>query len=126
MRQQEQISKSRRTRDAVTRGRESRENACGTAEAPARARHQLCLSLAALVGVAAVIFAFVAPAANATRYQRPFKEVFGSAAQPSFQRPATLAIDRATGDVLVGEEGTQSAASRQTVRPTRSLRSVRM
>jgi hypothetical protein len=108
VRQQEQISKSRRTRDAVTRGRESRENACGTAEAPARARHQLCLSLAALVGVAAVIFAFVAPAANATRYQRPFKEVFGSAAQPSFQRPATLAIDRATGDVLVGEEGTQS------------------
>jgi hypothetical protein len=63
---------------------------------------------AALALAAAAILTFATPAADATRYQRPFKEVFGTAAQPSFERPSTLAVDRANGDLLVGEEGTRS------------------
>lgn len=35
--------------------------------------------------------------------QRPFKETFGSAAQPTFEWPSVIAVDKGSGDVLVGD-----------------------
>jgi len=42
------------------------------------------------------------PSASALS-QRPFKETFGSAAQPTFEWPAALAVDKGSGDVLVAD-----------------------
>ncbi len=49
--------------------------------------------------VLALVLAFAAPQASALKFHA-FKEVFGSAAQPSFEARA-IAIDQSTGDVLV-------------------------
>ena len=108
MRQQEHISKGRITRAATARGSASLENACGIPDTPAGTHHRQRFSLAALLGLTVLIFALATSAADATRYQRPFKEDFGTAAQPTFDKPSTLAVDRANGDLLVGEEGTNS------------------
>jgi hypothetical protein len=35
----------------------------------------------------------------------PFKEIFGSAAQPSFAKPESVAVDQATGDLLAVDAG---------------------
>jgi hypothetical protein len=59
-----------------------------------------------LIGAAVLIlvafFALVS-SADAAHYQRPFKEAFGSAAQPSFEWSQTVAVDKQTGDVLVAD-----------------------
>jgi hypothetical protein len=56
-----------------------------------------------LIGLTALLL--LAPAASATQFQRPLLETFGSAAQPSFEQPASIAVDQASGDVLVGDAG---------------------
>lgn len=65
----------------------------------------------ALTGAVALVlvalFAVVS-SADAAHFQRPFKEVFGSAEQPSLSQPLSVAVDRKTGDVLVADHGTQS------------------
>lgn len=53
-----------------------------------------------LVILLALVFV---PAASAAHFQRPFEETFGLAAQPSFSSALTVAVDRATGDVLAGD-----------------------
>ena len=51
--------------------------------------------------------AFAVPA-GATQFQRPFIGTFGSVEQPSFSKPTTLAVDLATGDLLVADESEQT------------------
>ena len=66
-------------------------------------RRAISLALVSLVALLALVFASSASALT----QRPFKEVFGSAAQPAVEG-TKVTIDRRTGDVLVEqqEEGT--------------------
>ncbi|HEY2479665.1 MAG TPA: hypothetical protein VGI17_13165 [Solirubrobacterales bacterium] len=66
--------------------------------------------LAVMGAVALVLVAFfaVVSSADAAHFQRPFKEVFGSAAQPSVSQPYSVAVDRKTGDVLVSDRATES------------------
>ena len=64
-------------------------------------------ALAALLAMAAL-----APAAGATLYQRPLKETFGPAEQPTFDRGQYISIDRGTNDVLVGAEGGYQASGK--------------
>ena len=59
--------------------------------------------LGALAALAAVLV--LAPAASATLYQHPFKEVFGPSEQPVFSSPAAIAVDHGSGDVLVFDPG---------------------
>ena len=49
----------------------------------------------------AALLALAAPASAS--YQRPFVEVFGSAAEPTFEWPSLVAVDPSTGDLLVGD-----------------------
>jgi hypothetical protein len=56
--------------------------------------------------VALLTLALVSSASANT--QRPFKEAFGSAAQPSFGEASTITVEQRTGDVLVSDESTQS------------------
>lgn len=58
--------------------------------------------LLALAGAIAALLA-IAPLASATSYQRPFEEVFGPAAQPTFKGTVSIAVDPNGGDVLVGD-----------------------
>ena len=67
-------------------------------------RRAASLTLVSLVALLALVFV---PSASAL-FQRPFKETFGSAGQPTFSSPSTLAVDPATGDVLVGDAGTRT------------------
>jgi hypothetical protein len=108
VREQTHISNSHRVRSTTARGCESLESPCDTLDASAGIRPRLRFSLAALVSLAVLIFVLATSAAEATRYQRPFKEDFGTTAQPTFDEPSTLAVDRANGDLLVGERGTDS------------------
>ena len=61
------------------------------------------IALGALAALAAVLV--LAPAASATLYQHPFKEVFGSSEQPAFNWPKAVAVDQGSGDVLVRDRG---------------------
>jgi hypothetical protein len=63
-----------------------------------------------LSGSSLTAFAPAVPLAETPSYQRPFKEVFGSAEQPSFESPSVLAVDPTTGDVLVGDSSAQTIA----------------
>jgi hypothetical protein len=54
------------------------------------------------LGACIALLGVIAAPADATNYQHPFKGVFGSAVQPSFSWPKLLAIDPASGDLLVG------------------------
>jgi hypothetical protein len=108
VREQTHISNSHRVRSTTARGCESLESPCDTLDASAGIRPRLRFPLAALVSLAVLIFVLATSAAEATRYQRPFKEDFGTTAQPTFDEPSTLAVDRANGDLLVGERGTDS------------------
>jgi hypothetical protein len=67
-----------------------------------RGRGRFGFAGGALLAVLAAAL-LLAPSAGATSFQRPFKEVFGTAQQPSFAWPKIIAIDHATGDVLVGD-----------------------
>jgi Tol biopolymer transport system component len=60
------------------------------------------LRAASIPAVFALLALALASPAGAA-YQRPFEETFGSAEQPTFASPATLAVDPATGDLLVGD-----------------------
>ena len=60
---------------------------------------------ALLLFVALATLLLLASVAGAASYQRPFKEVFGSAEKPSFIGPGLLAVDPGTGDVFVGDKG---------------------
>jgi Tol biopolymer transport system component len=53
-------------------------------------------------------FLALAPRASALSLQRPFKETFGSAAQPIFGDLTAIAVERRTGDVLVADEFTDT------------------
>jgi hypothetical protein len=64
-----------------------------------RAKH---LPLAALAMAVALLLA-ATPAAASKKHL--FQETFGSAAQPSFGSPLSVAIDQSSGDVLVMDEG---------------------
>jgi Beta-propeller repeat len=55
-----------------------------------------------------VTFFALASDADAAHYQRPFKEVFGTAAQPSVPGAKRMVVDRKTGDVLVFNASTQT------------------
>ena len=57
--------------------------------------------LTTLLACLAALLLLAAPASAAK--QRPFLEVFGSAAEPTFEFPSLLAVDPNTGDVLVGD-----------------------
>lgn len=93
---------------APSHGRWPCDDACVRLDGrPAGRVHPRLLS-ATLVVLAAVLLALTTPTADATRYQRPFKEVFGSAAQPTFEYPTLVAVDKATGDVLVGDRDEQT------------------
>jgi Tol biopolymer transport system component len=59
-----------------------------------------------LVPVIAALLALVFVSSAGALTQRPFKETFGSAAQPSFEWSRSVAIDKGSGDVLVGDSGT--------------------
>jgi hypothetical protein len=48
---------------------------------------------------------FFAASAQATDLQRPLIGTFGSAEQPTFVSPRSIAVDPTTGDVLVGDDG---------------------
>ena len=65
------------------------------------------LRAASIPAVFALLALALASPAGAA-YQRPFEETFGSAEQPGFAWPATLAVDPATGDLLVGDFGNQT------------------
>jgi hypothetical protein len=78
----------------------------GGAPAAARgSRRPLGLLLAPVVALA--FLAMSVPTADAAT-QRPFKEVFGSAANPTFENSSLIAVDRSTGDVLVGDRSAQT------------------
>jgi len=63
-------------------------------------RHRAAsLTLVAIVALLALIFV---PSASALT-QRPFKETFGSAEQPSFGWVSTMAVEKDSGNVIVGE-----------------------
>jgi len=55
-----------------------------------------------LVALAALLALVFVPSASALT-QRPFKEAFGSAAQPSFEWASTVAVEKDSGNVLVGD-----------------------
>jgi hypothetical protein len=57
---------------------------------------------AALALASAVFLSLLIVSSAGAASQRPFKEVFGSAAQPSFEWSLHIATDRSTGDVLIG------------------------
>jgi Tol biopolymer transport system component len=63
--------------------------------------NRLVLWLAPLLAVA---FLTLVQSASATEAFK-FKEVFGSAAQPTFTNPTGLAVDQGTGDLLVMDRG---------------------
>ena len=65
--------------------------------------------LRAALGTLAACAAVLALAGTASAsYQRPFVEVFGSAAEPTFEWPSLVAVDPSTGDLLVGDFKTSS------------------
>ncbi len=72
-----------------------RSHANGSTRSGASKAKRLVLPAAVL----ALVLAFAVPQASALKFHA-FKEVFGSAAQPSFEARA-IAIDQSTGDVLV-------------------------
>ncbi len=57
--------------------------------------------LIALLSVAASIGLLLVAAAGASASGFKFKETFGSAGQPTFVKPVALAVDQASGDLLV-------------------------
>jgi hypothetical protein len=73
------------------------------------ARFRLVLA-SALAGLAAAIFVCLPTPSHAATPERFLKETFGSAAQPSFVTPQSVAIDSSSGDLLVmdGAAGTIS------------------
>jgi hypothetical protein len=68
-------------------------------------RHGGCVA-AAVIAIGAL--SVVTNTAAAASYQRPYKEVLGQAAQPSFENPGVLVVDPNTGDILVGDIATES------------------
>lgn len=56
--------------------------------------------LAAGISVIFALALVLAPSASALS-QRPFKEIFGTAAQPTFGEPEGMAVDSTTGDLYV-------------------------
>jgi hypothetical protein len=73
----------------------------------ASAARRLLLPLSVFAAILAAM-ALIAASAGATKTHL-FKEVFGSAAQPSFGLPQGIAVDQPTGDVLILESrGTPS------------------
>jgi hypothetical protein len=66
------------------------------------------IGLLSAVVLAMVAFFAFAPGASAFT-QRPFKEAFGSAFEPTFQRIGPVAVERSSGDVLVLSEGSSDA-----------------
>jgi hypothetical protein len=60
----------------------------------------------ALIGALALVlvaFFAIVSSADAAHFQRPFKEVFGSAAHPEFEWSESVAVDNRTHDVYVGD-----------------------
>lgn len=84
----------------ATRASSSSFDGIGASVGGRGSRRSLGILLVPLVAFA-VLAGSVASANAAT--QRPFKETFGSAAQPSFQWPLAVAVDPGTGDVLVAD-----------------------
>lgn len=71
-----------------------------TASIDAGGRHPAtALTLIALVALLALVFVSSASALS----QRPFKETFGSAAQPTIPWPELITVEKDSGDVLVGD-----------------------
>jgi hypothetical protein len=60
-------------------------------------------SLLVVPVLAALLAMLLASGADAASFQRPFKENFGSAAQPTFGWSSTIAVDQKTGDVYIGD-----------------------
>jgi hypothetical protein len=69
--------------------------------------------LAFLGAVALLLVAFLALAPGASALtQRPFKETFGAASQPSFTKSTeAVAVERSSGDVLVASEGSTASVT---------------
>ena len=65
-------------------------------------RRAISLALVSLVALLALVFV---PSASALT-QRPFKETFGSAAQPSFEWTTAMGVEKDSGNILVGERAT--------------------
>ena len=80
-----------------------------------RAARLALLSLLALLALVFVPSAFAAS-------QRPFKETFGSAAQPSFGRIPAIAVEQGSGDVLVADSEAGTVSRFHAVASVKGLR----
>ncbi|MGC1852172.1 MAG: hypothetical protein WA687_07015 [Solirubrobacterales bacterium] len=85
---------------AATRGASLASKGSGAPKA-----RRLLLPASALASIAALLA--IAIPAGAIQFH-PFKELFGSAAQPTFAAPRGIAIDQSNGDVLVMDAGPPS------------------
>ncbi len=69
-----------------------------------RDRRRLSWGPALIVGAALLGLGFAADPASAAKLHL-FQEIFGSAAQPAFTTPRSIAVNQSTGDVLVMDAG---------------------
>ncbi len=66
------------------------------------------------LAVTALVATFIlisAPSADATQFQRPFKETFGSAAQPTIEYGANVQVEKSSGNVLLVKGFPRGAAA---------------
>ena len=85
-------------------------NAPDNVKAPSLRLRPLALAFLGLLS-AAVLSALIFAGQAGAVLVHPFKEPFGSAAQPSFTTPQNLAVDQASGALLVVDAGAQTLSS---------------
>ena len=87
--------------------RHAKAPSAGSTQRQATGLGRFARGAAIAAAFALMALAFAVPA-GATQFQRPFIGTFGSVEQPSFSKPTTLAVDLATGDLLVADESEQT------------------